>query len=71
MKLAALLFLGMTAMAQAEDAHRPLVGRSLVTTRYGIVASVAAARGARRHADPGARRQCRRRRDRDERGHRA
>jgi len=39
MKLAALLFLGMTAMAQAEDAHRPLVGRSLVTTRYGIVAS--------------------------------
>jgi gamma-glutamyltranspeptidase / glutathione hydrolase len=39
MKLAALLFLGMTAMAQAEDARRPLVGRSLVTTRYGIVAS--------------------------------
>jgi gamma-glutamyltranspeptidase/glutathione hydrolase len=39
MKLAALLFLGMTAMTQAEDAHRPLVGRSLVTTRYGIVAS--------------------------------
>ena len=40
MKLAALLiFLGMTAMAQAEDAQRPLVGRSLVTTRYGIVAS--------------------------------
>jgi gamma-glutamyltranspeptidase / glutathione hydrolase len=39
MKLATLLFLGMTAMAQAEDAQRPLVGRSLVTTRYGIVAS--------------------------------
>ena len=37
MKLAALLFLGMTAIAQAEDAHRPLVGRSLVATRYGIV----------------------------------
>jgi gamma-glutamyltranspeptidase/glutathione hydrolase len=29
----------MTAMAQAEDARRPLVGRSLVTTRNGIVAS--------------------------------
>ena len=26
-------------MAQAEDSRRPLVGRSLVTTRYGIVAS--------------------------------
>jgi len=39
MKLSAALLLGMTAMAHADDAHRPLVGRSLVTTRYGIVAS--------------------------------
>ena len=26
-------------MAQAEDARRPLVGRSVVATRYGIVAA--------------------------------
>src|SRR5262245_3139361 len=40
MKLAAALLLGMiTTMAQAHALHRPLVGRSLVTTRYGIVAS--------------------------------
>ena len=39
MRLAALFVLGITAMSQADDKPRPLVGRSLVTTRYGIVAS--------------------------------
>ena len=44
MRLAAAPVLGMIAMiamrhAQADDAPRPLVGRSMVTTRYGIVAA--------------------------------
>ena len=41
MRLSALFLMGMATMglARAEDAPRPIVGRSLVTTRYGIVAS--------------------------------
>jgi gamma-glutamyltranspeptidase/glutathione hydrolase len=39
MRLAAALILALTSLAHADDARRPLVGRSLVTTRYGIVAS--------------------------------
>ena len=41
MRLAFTLLLAMTALgrARAEGADRPLVGRSLVTTRYGIVAA--------------------------------
>src|SRR5262245_53248739 len=39
MRFAAALALGLTAMGHADETHRPLVGRSLVTTRYGIVAS--------------------------------
>src|SRR5262245_9738054 len=39
MRFAAALALGLTAMGHADETQRPLVGRSLVTTRYGIVAS--------------------------------
>jgi gamma-glutamyltranspeptidase / glutathione hydrolase len=41
MRFSALFLMGMATMglARAEDAPRPIVGRSLVTTRYGIVAS--------------------------------
>ena len=39
MRLSVAFLLGMTAMTQADEAPRPRVGRSLVTTRYGIVAS--------------------------------
>jgi gamma-glutamyltranspeptidase/glutathione hydrolase len=41
MRRGAAILLGMTVIGQlrAEDAHRPLVGRSLIATRYGIVAS--------------------------------